>query len=183
MKIARQVKSQITKLFKSGKTVDAIMLAVADDFPRITASRVNEVVRQHLFEQADELWSIAVKIGGRCEISGKTYNLEAHHLIKRDNLAYRWDLMNGVCLNSFHHKDAHVDEETFFLWLKECKPVRWGWYGIYKDFGGLIQQVNNDYLLQTCKDIKHFIERRRHENSDYQEIGKRKRVITETDAV
>ena len=180
MKITRQVKSQITKLFKSGKTVDAIMLAVADDFPRITASRVNEVVRKHLFEQADELWSIAVKIGGRCEISGKTYNLEAHHLIKRDNLQYRWDLRNGICLNSQFHFIAHTEDLTFLELLRINKPIQYGWFT-----NAIITFTieTNEHLLQICKDLKKYIERSKHANSNNEEIGQRKRVITETDAV
>jgi len=181
MKITRETKSFITKLFKSGKSVDAIMLAVADDFPRITASRVNEVVRKHLFEQADELWSIAVKIGGRCEISGKTYNLEAHHLIKRDNLQYRWDLRNGICLNSQFHLIAHTEDLTFLELLRINRPVQYGWFT-----NAIITFTieTNEHLLQICKDLKEFISKGKHNaHSNNEDIGKRNRVITEADAV
>ena len=181
MKITRHVKTQITKLFKAGKSIDQIILAVGDDYPRITATRINEVVRKHLFEQADELWSIAVKIGGRCEISGKTYNLEAHHLIKRDNLAYRWDLMNGVCLNNLQHAEADKDEEGFLALLGVFQPIRWAWYQQNENAYPNGKQVDNDELLQICKDLKEFISKGKHNANE--EIGKRKRVITEADAV
>lgn len=180
MKITRETKQKITKLFKSGKSVDQIMLAVADDYPRITATRINEVVRKHLFEQADELWSQAVKIGGKCEISGKNYNLEAHHLIKRDNLQYRWDLRNGICLNSQFHLIAHTEDLTFLELLRTNKPIQYKWFT-----NAIITFTieTNEHLLQICKDLKEFISKGKYGNSNNKEIGTRQRIVTEADTV
>ena len=180
MKLTREVKVQITKLFKSGKTVDQIILAAGDDFPRITATRVNEVVRKHLFDQADRLWSDAVKLVGKCEISGRTWNLEAHHLINRNNLRCRWDLDNGICLNNDLHSQAHADEGAFLYWLRSHKPEQWEWWGSH---GSITKQVDNDELLQICKDLKYHIERQKYANSKHTEIGERQRVVPETDTI
>ena len=169
MKVTCWMKQRITKMFKSGKTIDQIMLAVPD----VTATDINRVVRKHLFSLADELWSTAVKIGGRCEISGETYNLEAHHPIRRDNLTYRWDLNNGVCLNNLVHSQADTDKEAFEELLAERQPEKWGWYEKHKYEGG--KPVKNDELLQICKSLRQFIERSLYD-ARRKDIGARDRV-------
>ena len=57
----------------------------------------------------DILWSMLIRLKGCCEICGSTINLEAHHMIRRELLYYRFNPDNGICLCSSCHK-----------WSTEC---------------------------------------------------------------
>ena len=161
MKISRKVKTRITKLFKGGKTIEDIMGAIREDSPRTTSTTINQIIRKHLTDLADELWSTAVKLGGRCAISNRTTNLEAHHLIKRGNHAYRWDLNNGICLYCRTHGDAESDEAAFFLWLSKNKKAQWKWYQEHKDLEKCGRWVDNHALLEICKELNTYINKNR----------------------
>ena len=73
----------------------------------------------------DKLWSQIIRSKGACEVCGTTQNLEAHHIIGRRLIPTRWDLQNGLCLCSKHHKfDLHFSahgggEVQFYKWLDE----------------------------------------------------------------
>jgi len=172
MKTTQQTKARITKLYKQGKSIDEILTAIRAYYSKITATRINQVVYKHLFNQADELWSQAVKVGGRCEISSKNDRLESHHLIKRSNFAFRWVVINGVCLNAYIHRDVEADEGMLLKWLRVYKPEQWSWYQEHKRQGG--RQVSNEDLLQICIDLKQYIGRMKHADKRSKGIGERR---------
>ncbi len=80
---------------------------------------------KNLKNKLDIIWARLVKLkaGSKCEICGKTANLNSHHIVSRNNLKFRWDLRNGVCLCVAHHKfaneSAHLDPIWFIGWIKE----------------------------------------------------------------
>jgi len=100
----------------------------------------------------DKLWSEIIRSGGRCEICGKTTNLQAHHVIGRRNLSLRWDLHNGVCLcpgcHTFSKTSAHQNPIYFLDWFKKHRP---------EDY---------EYLIKKKNKTKTFY------LSDYEEIYK-----------
>jgi len=106
--------------------------------------------KKTLKRKMDILWSEIIRSKGRCEICGKTDNLQAHHVIGRINLALRWDIKNGVCLCSSCHtfgKTSSHNNPVFFLdWFKTHRP---------QDY---------EYLLKKKNETKTF------HLSDYEEI-------------
>lgn len=88
--------------------------------------------KSYLNKKKDEAWATAVKIkaGYKCEYSGVTKNLNAHHIYSRSNRAVRWDIDNGVCLSSKHHVlsstfSAHKTSLEFIEWIKEKRGEDW----------------------------------------------------------
>ncbi|MFA5151478.1 MAG: hypothetical protein WC554_02845 [Clostridia bacterium] len=76
-------------------------------------------------KKLDILWALLVKLkaGNKCEICGKTTNLNSHHIVSRHNLIFRWDIRNGCCLDvgchKFKNESAHLDPIWFIGWIKE----------------------------------------------------------------
>lgn len=84
----------------------------------------------------DWVWALIIKLlaGYRCEICGCTgKQMYAHHLIDREVLVYRYDLMNGICLcyrchTGDKHTAAHRSpiafqgrvayDERYFWWME-----------------------------------------------------------------
>jgi hypothetical protein len=162
MKVTRELKTRITKLFKVGKTVDEIMLAVCDDCPCITPTRVNEVVRKHFYEIADELWSRAVRSRRLCELGGMPRNLQAHHLIGRTSLTFRWDLNNGMCLSEEFHSLAHNDQAVFEEKVKYYQPERYDWWMRNRAIES-IRKVDDAELLEICEKLRKCVEQKKGE--------------------
>ena len=89
----------------------------------------------------DGEWSRVIRQVGVCEMcenegnpgkkSGWT-NLDAHHIIHRSHLEYRYDLSNGICLCVHCHQWAemapHQNEQMFIAWLKLKRPGQYEWY-------------------------------------------------------
>lgn len=76
----------------------------------------------------DLLWAKAVKAraGYKCEKSGQTNELQAHHIIPRTNYALRWDLENGVCLTKYEHLFwAHHDGVAFAKWIATKRDLKY----------------------------------------------------------
>ncbi len=80
-------------------------------------------------KKLDDAWSLLVKLkaGMKCEIPrcGKT-SIQSHHIFGRRSKSVRWDVMNGLCLCSWHHTlnskfSAHATPVTFNKWLEETK--------------------------------------------------------------
>ncbi len=163
-KIRPATKGKITKLFKKGCSVKEIKAAVIDEFPKITPTRIRTVLRKHLMGKADELWSIAIKQDGRCEISGKTEALESHHLIRRQNLLFRWHLSNGVCLSSWHHTlgndiAAHGSTDVtdrFAEWMRANRAKQWDWFLSNRDMKNT-EKVTCESLQRICAELEQII--------------------------
>jgi len=69
-----------------------------------------------------------------CAVNNKDCSgrLEAHHLITRDHVLIRHDIMNGILLCSSHHQfntelSAHKGQVGFGVWMQENRPVHWAW--------------------------------------------------------
>ena len=67
----------------------------------------------------DGMWGELVRANGRCEMCGESKGqMQAHHLISRSILAYRWNLLNGACLCAGCHKfkktAVHVSPWVFY---------------------------------------------------------------------
>jgi len=70
--------------------------------------------RQRLIKNCDMLWSLAVKVRDRkCQVSGKDYSLQSHHICSRRYLRTRWLLENGITLNAGVHFFEKIDPERF----------------------------------------------------------------------
>ena len=85
--------------------------------------------------KADSLWSLKIRSGGVCHMAGFgvdtkgkgvecTGNLEAAHIKSRRYLCLRYDMQNGVCLCSAHHRLAHNHPDLFIRWIEASFPGR-----------------------------------------------------------
>ena len=76
--------------------------------------------------QADKLWAELIKLraGGKCEYTGKTDNLHAHHLAGKSTYRLRYDLDNGMCLNGGIHKFVAHRQDRQHIFRHFVKRVR-----------------------------------------------------------
>ncbi len=77
----------------------------------------------------DRIFSKAVKDRdlNKCVICGDTTRLNAHHIIVREHLATKFDVLNGISLCPKHHFfcrqiSAHNNPLGFFMWLEVNRP-------------------------------------------------------------
>lgn len=75
---------------------------------------------------------IREKFQYKCAICESSQNVQAHHLITRDHVLTRHDLMNGILLCVKHHTfdselSAHKGQVGFGLWMQEHRPIQWAW--------------------------------------------------------
>lgn len=110
---------------------------------------------KHFKDKADQTWSLIIRSIGHCELCGKdgqldvkgrpVVGLHAHHMIPRENLLFRWDYMNGLCLCISCHgahpnfrnrlRSAHSSGEAFERFKKEVKikvPEKWEYWQTHK---------------------------------------------------
>jgi hypothetical protein len=77
-------------------------------------------------KKLDKIWSEKIRSKGKCELCGKSDNLNSHHIIGRRNFSLRWSVPNGVCLCSgchvFNRLSAHQDPLYFHQRLTELRP-------------------------------------------------------------
>lgn len=155
VKITPAIKRRIIQLYKQGWDVSVIRAECSLKMPNLTAQRVTTVLFQYYKKLADDLWRDVIKQVGECEISGKKdVQLEAHHLIDRRILKFRWDWSNGVCLSAWHHKfdtkiSAHgstAASAAFLEWLKKNRPGQYEWFMEHKD--------DREIMHYTIEDMK-----------------------------
>lgn len=178
-KLTAGTKGWIVKLYKAGANIDEIRSKVKINFPRTTKTSIRVVIRKHLIKQADELWSIAVKVkfNWKCAISNKTDNLEAHHLIRRGNWTHRWTVENGVCLNSGWHTlgskiSAHGATdvtERFRDWMRGYQPKQWLWFKEHRNDPSIKPDI--DELLEIVKRLEGAT--KNETNTKERELGER----------
>jgi len=134
-------KGLITRLFNQDTSIPDISSELG-----ISITLVRQYVLAWCREQNDDLWSKIIRQVGHCEISGRTDELNAHHILEKGAFGWlRWDLSNGICLNvNYHQADrgniqemsAHgtVRQTQMFLdWLKENRPGQYRFYCDNKD--------------------------------------------------
>lgn len=116
----------------------------------------------------DKQWSLLVKYraGFKCEVCGKTQyqcRLNSHHIIGRRNKRLRWDLRNGVCLCTQHHKfgiqSAHEDNPWFDKWLEKHRA---------DDFE-YVNRIKNEIKKWIPSDRAELIEEYRMKIKEYEE--------------
>lgn len=161
-KLKAGTKGWIVKLYKGGDNIDEIQKKVKENFPKITKTRIRSVLRNHLITLADELWATAVKVrfSWKCAISSKVENLEAHHLIRRNNPTHRWTVMNGICLNSYFHSlgsdiaahGATDVTERFRDWMIKYHSEQWAWFEQHRNDPS--QKPDIDELLNIVHRLK-----------------------------
>ena len=86
-----------------------------------------KLTKKHIKRQCDNYASLIARSKGYCEVCGNVFNqLQAHHVISRNNHRLRWDLKNLCCLCSSCHKfsntSAHQNPVAFLNWFKQVRP-------------------------------------------------------------
>lgn len=79
-------------------------------------------------KDCDLLWAKAVKAkaGYKCERSGATTELQAHHIFPRTIWSLRYELENGVCLTKYMHLFwAHKDTIGFSKWIATKRDLNY----------------------------------------------------------
>ena len=83
-------------------------------------------------KRKDDEWSRLVKerAGFKCEYCGKKDYLNSHHIFSRSNRSVRWDLDNGICLDSGCHVfssvfSAHKTPAEFVEFIKDKRGEEW----------------------------------------------------------
>ena len=76
------------------------------------------------------LWSLIVRLGGKCEKCGTNQKLNAHHHYGKRALSTRWDTNNGICLCAGHHIfstvfSAHQTPALFVIWINKKRGKAW----------------------------------------------------------
>lgn len=83
---------------------------------------VNGLCRTHATEEADRLFSLAVRSVGYCQIDdGKPCkgNLQCMHILTRSLRAIRWDRRNALCGCAGHHTYYTHNPHDWVFWLFE----------------------------------------------------------------
>jgi 5-methylcytosine-specific restriction endonuclease McrA len=76
-------------------------------------------------------WSLIVRARdkNKCQICGSTKNLNAHHIIPKENHDLMFEPMNGICLCVKCHKfglaSAHKNGFYFISWLAKNRPIQY----------------------------------------------------------
>ena len=84
-------------------------------------------------KKRDRAWREAVKARDKvCQVCGEANKrLNAHHLIPRQFIEFRWDIRNGMLLCVRHHnfgkESAHKHPIWFARWLQFNKPEIYDW--------------------------------------------------------
>lgn len=178
-------KAQITKMFKKGFDFDRIMEFAKSKDQKADPTTVHKLIRKHMLAEADTLWSKAVKAlsNDSCQFCKSTRNLEAHHLIKRKDYAYRHDTRNGLCLckscHSFEEHNPHgLNLIKFDDMLKKYAPQQYDWLQDQQKNISLLQPSNFE-LREICCDLrkKTYLAK----TSGYEEFSIRRLIKQEID--
>lgn len=121
-----------------------------------------------LKRKAFKLWSEKVRSIGKCEIceakkgdlksNGKPVILNAHHIIPKQVKNLTFDIENGICLCTTHHKydikiSAHTNSLAFYDWLKKKYPNKIT-YLLNKNSENNLSEFTIDFLEQKIKDLE-----------------------------
>jgi len=88
----------------------------------------------------DQVWAASVKKGfnDKCIVCSRTSYLNAHHLISRKVLKYRWELLNGVALCPDHHNfsvviSAHTAPWALEEFLQANHKTIYNWFVLHRN--------------------------------------------------
>jgi hypothetical protein len=98
---------------------------------KITKAKLAKMARTSK-RKALQAWSKDVRVGGKCEICGRTEFLDAHHLIPKERFPeLQLCRENGICLCKLHHKfgkfSFHRHPLWSTIWLQKNKPEQFKW--------------------------------------------------------
>lgn len=117
--------------------------------------------RQKSTKYLDILWSKATKLfyGGKCEICGKTENLNSHHIFSRSNYAVRWDVENCSVLCPNHHNfdrhiSAHKSPIEFIEFIKDKRGLEW--YNSLRKNANLVKRDRTEMRYKLEHIIKKY---------------------------
>ena len=108
--------------------------------------------------KCDTLWSKVIRLRDkRCLVCGSTENLQAHHLIGRNNYQYRYDLDNGATVCLSHHGLRFGDQKiaahgpsnaamAFLEWIRDRFPRRWAWFEENRNRSGSGDQLDYEAI-------------------------------------
>jgi len=163
--LKRNDKKMAVQLFERGldeKQVRDELVAIAEGKGKrlkLTTDMIKSCLKKHYKGEADLLWSKAIRLVGHCEICGKQELLQAHHLIRRGKLLFRYILLNGVCLCSGCHFKAHGGNDQtaiFFDQLKIKNPAKWDYFNTNKNNDETVNFSASDYK-QICESLQGYI--------------------------
>ena len=126
----------------------------------------NVPAKGRLRDMADRLWSKAVigDWGHKCAVCWGQSKLNAHHLIPRQHVAYRYDLLNGICLCSYHHQwcpdlSPHQNAAGWVAWLDMHHPSRATWYR-WADIKKHTEQVtaNAAFFCGAIRELSQYVD-------------------------
>jgi len=124
------------KMIKAGECYKDIAEAVGH-----TTTAIKLYARRKFKDESEKLWAAEIKETGVCEISNRTYDLHAHHILEKSVWPHlSRDLSNGICLNAEYHEfnpeiSPHAtlaSGEEFLRWLKENRPGQYAFYQEHK---------------------------------------------------
>jgi len=79
--------------------------------------------KKTLANKLDKAWSKVILYKGKCEVCGKSENLNPHHYISRSNRRLRWDIRNGICCcvgcHLFKNDSFHKNPVFGHFWMEE----------------------------------------------------------------
>ena len=136
-KLKSQKSAKAWRMLQAGDSYDLISEAVGH-----TMTAIKLFARKKFKDESEKLWAAEVKKDGKCEISGRDYDLHAHHLLEKSVWPHlSRDLMNGVSLNSDYHEfNVEISPHStltanmeFLEWLSRYRPEKFAWYIKHKD--------------------------------------------------
>ena len=114
------------------------------------------LVLEHGEKYWDQKWRevIYMLYSGRCAKCRSTFNLSAHHMIKRRYMQYRWEPINGALLCLHCHDQAHHPEKSQFMdWFKTQLMSEWFFINEPQAMRGKITKAELDIVCQKLADI------------------------------
>jgi len=158
-KLSSGEKGKITRWFHAGMSISDISAKTG-----VTPATIKLRIAKTIRDDTQELWSLIIRQKGRCEISGYTGNLQAHHLLEKSAFPHlRYDLNNGICLtDSIHEFDKYISphsnsaaREAFRLWLQEHKPEQYAWWDKNRNNKFTAEKaIDNDKMLEIYAELK-----------------------------
>ena len=97
------------------------MLRLKRERHKLTKTYLYKLQRKNR-TKADNEWKLAVRKAhdNKSAISGETKNLNAHHILPKENFPqYRHDLMNGILLSPKEHKLGKFSAHKNPIWFVE----------------------------------------------------------------
>jgi len=96
--------------------------------------KIRKISKKGLLKKQDKVWREAVvkRDNYSCQVCNKKLkgiNCQAHHILPRQFIDYRWDINNGITLCYYHHKvgkfSPHLNPMWFDYWLYKYNPDTW----------------------------------------------------------